>query len=244
MVDDSISVGPEASESRDDTISVKQVASVDWIGAALITSGLLVLLFALTEGNIVGWSTLWVPCLIVVSIFIILAFVAWQWYLETKTTCPPIVKVSLFKNLRLSAAMVITMLSLAVLNNNLIYATFLYQKYENLSPLQTMLRFLPSSLPGIIVIVVVAQLLSRVPTLFILVAGTIAVSISCLLFAIPTPADTSYFASSMWALVLNTVASHISRGSSNRKRSHQRTWPAWESFGVGYLHRFANGGYG
>ncbi|CAI4217138.1 unnamed protein product [Parascedosporium putredinis] len=33
------------------------LASIDWIGAALITTSIFALLFALTQGNVVGWST-------------------------------------------------------------------------------------------------------------------------------------------------------------------------------------------
>jgi predicted MFS family arabinose efflux permease len=36
-------------------------ASIDWLGAFLVTVGLLALLFALTEGNFVGWYVERVP---------------------------------------------------------------------------------------------------------------------------------------------------------------------------------------
>ncbi len=67
---------------------VKVRASVDWLGAALITIGLLVLMFALTEGNVVGWATPWVPVLIVVGVFLIVLFVFWQRHLEKKEPSP------------------------------------------------------------------------------------------------------------------------------------------------------------
>ncbi|GJC89635.1 hypothetical protein ColLi_12473 [Colletotrichum liriopes] len=51
--------------------------SVDWIDGLLVTVGLLALLLALTEGNIVGWATLWIPMLIVVLIVIVTSFVFW-----------------------------------------------------------------------------------------------------------------------------------------------------------------------
>ena len=38
--------------------------AVDWLGGTMVTVSLMVLLFALTEGNIVGWSTAWVLSLI------------------------------------------------------------------------------------------------------------------------------------------------------------------------------------
>ncbi|PHH89052.1 hypothetical protein CDD83_6708 [Cordyceps sp. RAO-2017] len=59
-----------------------QPPSVDWIGAVLITTSLTALMFALTEGNVVGWDTPWIPVIIVGSLLVIVAFVFWQRRLE------------------------------------------------------------------------------------------------------------------------------------------------------------------
>jgi hypothetical protein len=108
--------------SQAETISMQK--SVDWIGGCLITVGLLILLFALSEGNVVGWSTPLVPTLIVVSVLTIIVFAFWQHYLETTRHREPLMKISLFKNLRFSAANAILLLSFASFNNYLIYATY------------------------------------------------------------------------------------------------------------------------
>lgn len=182
-----------------------KAASVDWVGAGLITVGLVMLMFALTEGNVVGWATPWVPALIVVSVLIIALFVLWQHYLETRTDRPPLVKVSLFRNFRFSAVMLIMGLFFASFNSYLIYATYYFQDYQGLSPLQTMLRFIPTGVAGAGVILIVAPLLGRVPTLFVLVTGSLSVSVASLLFAVPIPPSTSYFAWAMPAMVLSVV---------------------------------------
>ena len=77
--------------------------TVDWIGGTMITIGLLVLLFALSEGNVVGWSTPWVPALIVVSLLMVIAFGFWQVYLESRTQKRPLMKMSIFKNRKFTA---------------------------------------------------------------------------------------------------------------------------------------------
>ena len=105
------------------TTSVK--AAVDWIGGTLITTGLLALMFALTEGNVVGWGTPWVPVLIVISIVLIALFVLWQWYLVNKTARRPLMKVSIWNNMKFSAAMITMALFFASFNNYLIFATYL-----------------------------------------------------------------------------------------------------------------------
>lgn len=176
---------------------------VDWIGGTLITIGMIALMFALTEGNVVGWATPWIPVLIVVSIIIIAIFVAWQIYLERHPEGrPPLMKVSVFRNRRFSAVMIIMGLFAASFNNFIIFATFYYQDFQGYSPLQTMLRFIPTGIGGALIALVVSQLLGRVPTTFIVLTGSVAVAISNLLFAVPIPPTTSYFAFGMPAMVL------------------------------------------
>ncbi|PKS11799.1 hypothetical protein jhhlp_001092 [Lomentospora prolificans] len=183
----------------------RSLASIDWIGGALVTVGILILLFALTEGNVVGWSTPWVPTLIVVSLLVIAAFVAWQWYLENRTSRPPLMKVSVFKNRRFSAALVIMGLFFSSFNNFLIYATYFFQEYQDLSTLQTTLRFIPTGVMGAIVAAIVAPLLSRIPTQYFLLFGNACVSLASLLFAVPISPKTTYFAYGLPAMCLSVM---------------------------------------
>lgn len=123
-------------------------ATVDWIGGTIITIGLVILLFALTEGNVVGWDTPWVGTLLGVSMLLIVAFGFWQHYLETKTERRPLMKMSIFKNVKFSAANVIMMLFFSSFNNYLIYATYWFQDYQGLSVIQTTIRFIPNGITG------------------------------------------------------------------------------------------------
>ncbi|KAM0665817.1 hypothetical protein ACQRIU_000818 [Beauveria bassiana] len=183
---------------------------VDWTGGALITVALIALLFALTEGNVVGWQTAWVSNLILVSLLLIVAFYFWQRRLEKKPDGrPPLIKVSVFKNRQFTAVMFIMGLFFASFNNFLVFATYYYQDYLGYNPIQTMLRFLPTGVGGIFVSFAVAFLLSRVPTAFMLICGTFSVSIASLLFAVPIPITTSYFAWGMWAMLLSVVGADI-----------------------------------
>ncbi|PHH91117.1 hypothetical protein CDD83_1598 [Cordyceps sp. RAO-2017] len=190
--------------------------SIDWIGVVLITSGLIALMFALTEGSVVGWRTPWVPVTIIASLLVIAIFVLWQSRLERLhgSQCghtpsllrpPPLIKVSIFRNLRFSAAIVIIGFFFASFGSFLVYATYYFQDFQGLSPLQTMLRFIPTGLVGALITVIVAQLLDRVPTFYILVCGNIAVPIASLLFAVPISPTTSYFAYGLPAMVLCVV---------------------------------------
>lgn len=181
------------------------LASVDWIGGALITIGLLALMFGMTEGNVVGWSTPYIPVLIAISFPIVGLFAYWQWYLENKTTRPPLVRLSVFKNKKFSAALVIMGLFFSSFNNFLVFATYFFQDYQGLSVLQTTLRFIPTGVTGVLVALVVAHLLARVPTYHILLLGNTSVAVACLLFAVPIPPTTSYFAYGLPAMCLSVI---------------------------------------
>ncbi|KAK3390818.1 major facilitator superfamily-domain-containing protein [Podospora didyma] len=200
-------IPPPKHTLHDEGVTAK--ASVDWLGAFLITSGLLALLFALTEGNIVGWSTPWVPVLIVVSVILIVLFVFWQQRLEKGGKRPPLMRISMFHSKKFSAAMVVMALFFSSFNGMLVYTTYFFQEYQGLSTLQTTLRFIPTGVTGVITAVVVSQLVSRVPTYMLLAGGNLCISISCLLFAIPIPGDTTYWALGFPSMVLSVIGADI-----------------------------------
>ncbi|KAJ4295461.1 hypothetical protein N0V90_007473 [Kalmusia sp. IMI 367209] len=177
--------------------------AVDWFGGTIVTVGLIILLFALSEGNVVGWGTPWVGTLIGVSILLLVGFGFWQHYLEKHTDRRPLMKISIFKNVRFTAANIIMLLFFTSFNNFLIYATYWFQDYQGLSVIQTTLRFIPTGVTGVLVAIVTSQLLSRVRGDFILAFGTTSVSLASLLFAIPISDHTTYWAYGFPAMVLS-----------------------------------------
>lgn len=196
---------------------VKVKATVDWIGAVLITVGLMVMLFALTEGNVVGWKTPWVPVLIVVALLIIAAFVFWQHHLEKTGKQAPLMKVSIFKSGRFSAAMVIMALFFSSFNCYLIYTTYYFQDFQGLSPIQTTLRYIPTGVVGVLTAAITARLIAIIPTYMLLMFGNLCMAVACLLFAAPIPPTTTYFAYGLPAMVLSVFGADI-------------TWPCMTLF--------------
>lgn len=106
--------------------------------------------------------------------------------------------------------MVIMGFFFASFNNYLIFTTYFFQDFQGLSPLATMLRYIPTGVTGVIVALIVAQLLSRIPTFFILVCGTLATSIACLLYAVPIAPTTSYWAYGFPAMILAVMGADTS----------------------------------
>ncbi|EFX00209.1 major facilitator superfamily MFS-1 [Grosmannia clavigera kw1407] len=201
------------------------LASIDWVGALIITLGLVGLLFALTEENVVGWSTPWVGVIIGLSVLLMVVFVFWQLWLERPHNGqgrragqiwppPPLVRMSIFTKSHESggssslfvAALVIMAFFFSSFNGFLVYATYFFQDYQDLSAIQTTLRFIPTGVAGLLTCFGVAQLLSRVPTYLLLLFGNACVGISNLLMAVPIPAEsTSYFAYSFEAMVISVL---------------------------------------
>jgi len=138
-------------------VDLALLPQIDWIGAFLFTTSLLLLLVALSQGNSAGWKTAYVIALLIISVFMFVGFVFWQRYLEFKTTREPLIKTSVFHNSRFSTAMGISMLFSAAFTNYLIYATYFYQEYLLLDTLQTALRFIPLGVVGICIVTIVCE---------------------------------------------------------------------------------------
>jgi len=122
--------------------------NVDWIGGTTITIALFALLFALTEGNVVGWGKPYIGVIIAVSLVLVVVFVVWQLHLEKKTMRRPLLKVTIFKNLRVSAACIVMATFFSAFNNFLIFATYYFQDYHGLDAIETTVRFLPTGVVG------------------------------------------------------------------------------------------------
>ncbi|KAI5224577.1 drug resistance protein [Aureobasidium subglaciale] len=176
--------------------------AVDWIGAFLVTVGVLILFFALTQGNVVGWRKPYILVLMVLSIACIVIFVFWQLYLEKRTGRQPLIKVSLFKRLRVSAAMLAMTVFFSAFNNYLIFSTYFYQEYLGLDAIHTTLRFIPTGVVGIITILATSQLLHGVPVNYLLLWGMPCVMLANLLMAVPIPPTTTYWAYGFPAMCL------------------------------------------
>lgn len=113
---------------RDISVSRSTLVSrIDWVGAFVVTSGLLLLIVGLSEGNDpkTGWSKPFVLAILVLSVLLITGFCFWEHYLESKSTRDPLMPISVFKNKHFSIGMIIAFLFYGAFNNYLIYATYL-----------------------------------------------------------------------------------------------------------------------
>ncbi|RMZ92558.1 hypothetical protein DV736_g222, partial [Chaetothyriales sp. CBS 134916] len=177
--------------------------TVDWFGGAVVSSSLLLLLVALSEGNVVGWSTPWIPPAFVIAVILLVIFVFWQRRLERGSGRQPLLKLSMFSNVNFSGLLITIGCFFASYNSFLIFATYFYQDYLGLSELQTTLRFLPAGISGVLFSFVLSLALSRIPGFYILMFGLVCCTVPPLLFAISAISpQTTYWAYGFPAMVL------------------------------------------
>ncbi|KAG9017798.1 hypothetical protein FRB93_004609 [Tulasnella sp. JGI-2019a] len=164
---------------------------VDWLGAAIVTCSLVMLLFSLAQGEVAsnGWGTPYIIVLLILSVSGLGGFLAWEWYLEYRTTYPPLMRLSLWKraNGRFAAVQSIAFVVWIAFSSWIYWATLYYQSYLGLSPVRSMIRFIPMFVSGATCNFIVAMLIGRISGSILLAIGSAATGGACLLFALIRP---------------------------------------------------------
>lgn len=99
--------------------------AIDWIGGVVLTASLVLLLVGLSQGNSEHWRA-WCIVLLVLSAILIAPFYMWEKHEEKRPKRTPLIHISLFKNFRLTSALIVTMVYYASFNSFQIFATYLY----------------------------------------------------------------------------------------------------------------------
>ncbi|CAD6589695.1 MAG: hypothetical protein TREMPRED_005476 [Tremellales sp. Tagirdzhanova-0007] len=178
---------------------------IDWLGGLLVTAGTSLFMFSIVQSGIVpkGWSTPYVPVVLVLSILLILVFLVWERHLETHTSFPPIVKFSLFTR---HSYMITAVVLGAFFNSASVYGfiyvmTIFYQNYKGLNALENAVRWLPACIIGLVAAGSVMVLAPRVRAPTLIVSGSVMGGIGCMLFAVE-PAGTNYWACEFIGLLI------------------------------------------
>ncbi|KAF7987040.1 hypothetical protein HWV62_163 [Athelia sp. TMB] len=191
-----------------DLPSTEKDTRVDWLGALLVTAGLVLIVFVLSEGEIAGWKTPYIIALLIVGVICMVLFVLWEHYLEhvhenhseealnSRWTPPPLMKTSIWGRAKgkFAAAMLIAFLNWSAFLAwqfwvQIWYWQLYYQDYLNLSPILTMVRLLPMFVTGILCNFAIALSIGRVSLVVIIVLGTLLTGTASLLFALINPSS-------------------------------------------------------
>lgn len=187
-----------------DHISPDVDRRVDWIGAALVTVGLVLIVFVLGQGQIApeGWKTPYIIALLISGVIFLALFLFWEHRLEkalddptrpkSRWTPPPLMRLSLWARAkgRMSVILMIAFLNWSGFLSWSFWVQLYYQNYLGLTPVKTMVRFIPMFITGILCNFVVALLIGKVPLVVFAVVGTLFTASAGILFALIEPNKT------------------------------------------------------
>ncbi|KAJ6544599.1 MFS general substrate transporter [Mycena vulgaris] len=176
-----------------DAPSTETDKRVDWLGAFLVTTGLVLLVFVLGQGSSApdGWRTGYIIALLIVSVVFLVLFLLWQHYLEKNngTRRPPLMKLTLWSRAegKFAVMQVIAFLEWAAFLSWYFWAQVYYEDYMKFSPVLTAIRMLPMTVAGGLCNIFVVLVISRMDLVFLIVSGTFFTSLGSLLFALILP---------------------------------------------------------
>jgi EmrB/QacA subfamily drug resistance transporter len=149
------------SESRDASVS-----TYDLSGAVLVTSGLVLLVYAITQADNNGWGSARTIAFFATSAVLLVGFIA-----REARTREPLMPLSIFRLRTLVGANIAGVILGTVLFAMFLMLTLYMQQVLGYSPLRAGLAYLPAAGGAIVWSAVAAQLVTRVGVKPVLVAG-------------------------------------------------------------------------
>jgi EmrB/QacA subfamily drug resistance transporter len=159
-------------ESRD-----ALVKSFDALGAVLVTSGLVTLVYVITQANEFGWSSIETIGLFVAAGVLLAAFVGWE-----ARTKEPLMPFSIFRIRTVSAANIAGLILGTVTFSMFLMLTLYMQQVLTYSPMKTGVAYLAVAGTAIIWSTVAAQLVNRVGVKPVIAAGMTLLTAGLLYF--------------------------------------------------------------
>ncbi|EPQ30786.1 uncharacterized protein PFL1_01687 [Pseudozyma flocculosa PF-1] len=204
-----------------------RLKTFDWFGAAMSTTGLIMLTFALADAESApsGWRTSYVIALIVVSLFLLAAFQVWERRLErlqrtyelgssgtahlpvrnaTFIRGPPtapLLPPAIWRAPKFGAVIAVVFLAWAAFNVLSYFSTLVFQEVQRQSAMKTSLLFLPMIGAGLACNGFTGLVMGRVNALWLIVAGTALGAAAALIMSIGVDATTPYYKGMLWVII-------------------------------------------
>ncbi|WP_371573345.1 MFS transporter [Streptomyces sp. NBC_01314] len=160
--------------------------SLDIAGAALVTVGLSVLVYALVDAEQAGWGSTRTIGMLVLSAVLLGAFVL----VELRFVAHPVMPLRIFGNRNVSSANGVSLLVGAALLSMFFFISLYLQVVLGFSALEAGLSYLPFSAASIIAAGVASQLVTRTGPKPVLLGGLALTTVGLLLFTRITPDGT------------------------------------------------------
>jgi EmrB/QacA subfamily drug resistance transporter len=158
-----------AHESRDETVG----RTIDFRGMALITVGLTALVLALIEANSWGWGSSRTIALLGGSVLLLIAFVGTEMQVRV-----PMLDFAFFRTRTSAGVNLVAFLVSFAMFAQFFFLTLYMQNVLQLSPLQTGVRFLPSTLVLVVMGPVAGRLTDKVGPRPLMVVGLLMVAVA------------------------------------------------------------------
>jgi MFS family permease len=184
----------------------KMRVEMDWLGTALIVSGLILVVFAITDsaGAPNQWKTPYVYILLVIG-SLLLGLAA---YVEGYVTKNPLLPFDLFSIPYIKPLFIALFFSYGCLGIFLLYGTLYMQDIMGATPLQVSAWFSPMCVGGILVSILGGYVLHLIPgTMLVIVAG-LGWTVPSVLFAV-APIGANYWAYVFPSMVCATIGIDI-----------------------------------
>jgi MFS family permease len=198
---------PNREEDRPD-----QTIRMDWLGTATVIPGLVLIIFALTDGSHApqGWATPYIPVTFAIGCLFIAAFV----YIEGWVAEQPLLPGDMFEVKGMKPLALALFFQYGTFGIFLFYASFYIEQVVGAGPLLTAAWFTPMCVGGLILATVGGLVLHLLPGRILLLISGAAYIISTLLFAI-LPESFNYWAYIFPAMICATLGIDITYNVSN-----------------------------
>jgi EmrB/QacA subfamily drug resistance transporter len=162
------------------------VHDYDPLGALSVTSGLIVLVYAISEAPDVGWGTFRTIGLLALSAALLIFFLVWEWREKA-----PLMPLGIFRIRLLAAANVVGLLMAGGMYGTFLLLTLYMQQVLHLSVLQTGLAFLATAGTAVVMAGPAQALTTRLGAKPVMVTGLSLLVAGCLWYT-QIDADGSY----------------------------------------------------
>lgn len=205
---------------------------MDWIGAALSSSGLILFTFAIIDSPHAPqqWKTPYIYILFIVGCLFLVA----AGYVECSVASNPLLPASLFRVPRMPALIVGLVFNYGSLGIFVFYATFYMEQIMGATPLQVVAWYVPFALGGCIIGTFGGFVLHLLPGTILIIIGGTAFVIAPLLFAI-APVGVNYWSYIFPSMICATLGIDITFTVS-LALEFQRIWVTKITLGCKCLH--------
>jgi len=203
---------PKPQKQGQDEKKECSVISMDWWGTMTVVPGLVLVVFALTDGSHApdGWATPYIPVTFVLGILLLAAFI----YIEGWVALQPLLPSSMFSVKGMKPLALALFFQYGTFGIFIFYASFYIEDVVGASPLLTAAWFTPMCVGGLVLSTVGGLVLHLLPgRVLLLISGT-AFVLSALLFAI-LPLQFNYWAYIFPAMICATLGIDITYNVSN-----------------------------